>query len=165
MTTWDLASAAYAADPIACWVAIVAALVVFAAALVRRGFIDARFIIDVFSIFATVGTLLKVILWMARTMTGDAATSAPGGTDLVLVAGGLFAILFVSLQALVASFPGDAKDRSLLQTGYAAVSASVVPTSIRKALGVDGGTSAGNVAKETDEAKREREQKDREGRG
>jgi len=105
----ELLTKAYAADPIACWVAGVAIGMVALALLFRRGGIDAGYIIKVFATLATIGTVLKIIRWGGTNLSG---------TDYVLGAGGLLAIIFVGIQELIDAFVGDRKNESLALRGW-----------------------------------------------
>ncbi|MCB9689732.1 MAG: hypothetical protein H6735_32135 [Alphaproteobacteria bacterium] len=112
----DIIEHAYAADPIACYVGLAALVLVLLAFPFRRGGIDARYIIQVFATFATIGTVPRLVLWAARSMMGQPDPALePSGTDAVLALGALLAIVYSGAQELYASFvdaKGDASNAS-----------------------------------------------------
>ena len=122
-----LLQAAYAADPIACYVAAAAIALVVVAFPFRRGGIDARYIIQVFATLATIGTVPRIMLWGAAHLIGSPTPPALSGTDCVLAAGGLIAIVYSGTQELIVAFVGERKDESLAVKGWRAIAAKVFP--------------------------------------
>lgn len=129
---------AFVADPIACFAAGMAIAISLIGVLFRRGGGDARFIIEIFGAFATLGTVLKMILWVGAVLTSTSATP-PGGTDLVLALGALFAIMLVSMQGLTSSLSGP--ERRLSMLGELLAGSAIIdrlPVSWRLKLGLRG---------------------------
>jgi hypothetical protein len=94
--------------------AATALLTVVIAILFRQGGVDARFIIQTFGTFATIGTVPRIVLWAAARITRRQDEIDPSGTDLVLVAGGLIAIIWSAVQGLKADFAGTRGEQSLI---------------------------------------------------
>jgi hypothetical protein len=113
MTLGQLLDAARAVDPIAFYVAAIAMLIVVAAILFRRGGVDARFIILVFAISATIGTIPKIALWAAAHFAKSPNPPELSGIDLVVAGGGLLAIIWSAAQELLALFVGGQTEPSL----------------------------------------------------
>lgn len=123
MNFGDLLDAAYSADPIACYVAAAAIVLVAIALPFRRGGIDSRYIIQVFATFATIGTVPRIVLWGAAKLTDSPTPPTLSGTDLVLMAGGLLAIVYSGIQELVGAFAGERKE----VRGWRAIASRVFP--------------------------------------
>lgn len=115
MNEFKLISGVFETDPIAGY-SVTAALVIVGLAIpLRRGSVSARFIINVFAIIATLGTVLKFAAWTAVSRQGPSiAEMKPSGTDWVLAMGGLTAILYTSLQELAIAFAGDPKGKRMI---------------------------------------------------
>ncbi len=124
MSASALLRAALTADPIAFSMAAVALALVAAAIPFRRGGVDARFIIQVFSILATIGTIPRIALWVGVQISNARSPFDLSGTDLVLAAGGLVAIVWSAIQELFSIFVGDRKEPSLVDRWWQTTEAS-----------------------------------------
>lgn len=113
MSSAELVDAAYAADPVACWVFLVGCCAIAGAFVFRRGGVNARFIIQVFAALATIGALPKIVLWVIASMMPGAIYEKLSGTDIVLLSGGLIAVLYTITQELLDIFSGASSEPSV----------------------------------------------------
>ncbi len=155
MISWQLAEIAWKADAVSVSACAVAIFVLLVASVRRGGGIDQGYIIDVFSIVATIGTALKLAFWMSESVQGN-DPAAPGGTDLLLAVGALIAILYGALQQLGISTTGDATKASLGSRAYR-WAVDTLPAQITSVVRVVVGPSAPAKIGESPRAKTIRE--------
>lgn len=82
-------------------------LVVLLGVPFRAKSVDPKFIIDVFAYVATIASCVKLLLWVLAAMSGE-SKEAPTGTDLLLVSGAIFAVIWTSMGGMREAF-GDAR--------------------------------------------------------
>ena len=127
----EILKAAYAADPIPFALGIVAVLLLPIAFLFREGGVGGRFTIQLFGIAATVATVIKVVWGLALVQLGHEPYAPIGGTDALLLFGGVSAILVTAGEDLVAAFGAKGEKRSRVREWWnglrSFVADSVVP--------------------------------------
>lgn len=151
-----LTGTAYAADPITCWAAGLAVFWLVGGIVVRKGGLTATFIIETFGAAATIATIPKIVWWVACVLQGKEQSqlpSPPSGTDCLLAAGGLLAIVHTVILGMAKGLDGESGKQSLLDRAGNALStvtsglASWRPG--RAAITVSEETSAAQAERET----------------
>lgn len=143
MTLIDLAEAAFGADPVVCAAGVLSVATIFAVHLLRAGMVNTGFIFLVFSTFGTLATCLKLLWWIGGLLVGVSGVIPPGGTDLLLVTGALFAFSWHSLNDLSNSLRFKSGEKSRLDRILSWLTPSQRP--------------GATVVQETDEARNKRQ--------
>ncbi len=103
-------------------------LLVVLGIVIRRGGIDVRFIIQVFATCATIGTVPKIMLWVAAILLqAQHPPAPPSGTDCVLASGAFLAIIFSSVQELIAMLAKDSAQPSAASQTQPSVASQAQP--------------------------------------
>lgn len=92
-------------DPVVFYTALIAVIGLLISLFTRRGGLDASFIIELFSAFATFGSIIKFIIGLVKSSAGVQSMPVTG-TDIILLLGAFFAALVVVLEGIVNALQG-----------------------------------------------------------